>query len=52
MSPYEVLYGKKYRSPIHWDETGERKFLGLNLVRETTEIVEKIRKKLLVVQNR
>ncbi|XP_060973968.1 uncharacterized protein LOC133039157 [Cannabis sativa] len=28
MAPYELLYGRKYRSPIHWDETGERKYLG------------------------
>ena len=24
MTPYETLYGKTYRSPIHWYETGER----------------------------
>ena len=44
MPPYEALYGRKCRSPIHWDEMGEKKFLGLELVRETTEVVEKIRK--------
>ena len=24
MAPYEALYGRKYRSPVHWDEAGER----------------------------
>ncbi|PON35669.1 Ribonuclease H-like domain containing protein [Parasponia andersonii] len=52
MPPYEALYGRKCRSPIHWDEMGERKFLGPELVRETAEAVEKIRKRLLAVQNR
>ena len=23
MAPYEVLYGRKYRTPICWDEVGE-----------------------------
>ena len=32
MAPYEALYGRKCRSPIHWDETGERKYLGPELV--------------------
>ena len=25
---YEMLYGRKCRLPIHWDEMGERKYLG------------------------
>ena len=41
---YEMLYGRKCRSPIHWDEIGKRKYLGLKVVRETTEAVEKIKK--------
>ena len=32
MAPYEALYGRKCRSPIHWDEMGEKKFLGPELV--------------------
>ena len=31
MAPYEALYGRKCRSPIHWDEIGEKKFLGPEL---------------------
>ncbi|KAK6159064.1 hypothetical protein DH2020_006378 [Rehmannia glutinosa] len=27
MAPYEALYRKKCRSPIHWDEVGEKKVL-------------------------
>ena len=32
MFSFEALYGRKYRSPIHWHEVGERKFLGLEEV--------------------
>ncbi|KAM6543165.1 hypothetical protein CsatB_007612 [Cannabis sativa] len=38
MAPYELLYGRKCRSPIHWDETGERKYLGPELVQKTNEV--------------
>ncbi|XP_062103165.1 uncharacterized protein LOC133814184 [Humulus lupulus] len=27
MEPYEALYGRKCRSPIHWHEVGERKYI-------------------------
>ena len=28
MAPYEALYGRKCRTPLCWDEVGERKFSG------------------------
>lgn len=28
MAPYEALYGRKCRSPVHWNEVGERQMLG------------------------
>ena len=52
MAPYEALYGRKCRSPIHWDEIGEKKFLGPELVQRTTEAVEKIQKRMLTAQSR
>ena len=52
MAPYEALYGRKCRSPIHWDEIGEKKFLGPELVQRTTEAVKKIRKRMLTTQSR
>jgi hypothetical protein len=24
MSPFEALYGRKCRTPLYWDQTGER----------------------------
>lgn len=32
MASYEELYGRKFRSAIHWDEVGERSELGLEIV--------------------
>ena len=52
IAPYEMLYGRKCRSPIHWDEMGEKKYLGPELVKETTEAIEKIRKRVLATQSR
>ena len=43
VAPYEMLYGRKCRSPIHWDEMGERSYLGLEMVQRTNEAIEKIR---------
>ena len=40
MPPYEALYGRKCRSPLHWDEVGERMLLGPKLVNQA---IEKIR---------
>ena len=52
MAPYEALYGRKCRSPIHWDEMGETKFLGPELVQRTRDVVEKIRRRMLIAQSR
>ena len=42
IAPYEALYGRKCRSPIHWHEAGERKYLGPELVEQANEVIEKI----------
>ena len=28
MTPYKALYGRQCRTPLCWDEVGERKLLG------------------------
>jgi len=28
MAPFEALYGRKCRSPVYWDDIGERQILG------------------------
>ena len=46
MAPYEALYGRKCRSPVHWDEVGERKYLGPELVEQATEAIKKIQERM------
>ncbi|GJT44526.1 putative reverse transcriptase domain-containing protein [Tanacetum coccineum] len=35
--PFEVLYGRKCRSPICWAEVGDSQLTGLEIIHETTE---------------
>jgi hypothetical protein len=42
MSPFEALYGRKCRTPQYWDQTGERKFFGLEIIQEAEEQVRLI----------
>ena len=46
MAPYEALYGRKFRSPIHWHKTSERNFLGSDEVDQITEDIRRIRQRL------
>ena len=52
MAPYETLYGRNCRSPIHWDEMGERRYLGPDMIQRTSEAIEKIRARMLTSQSR
>ncbi|KAK6163815.1 hypothetical protein DH2020_000679 [Rehmannia glutinosa] len=52
MAPYEALYGQKCRSPLYWSEVGEKKILGLELVQQTVEKIEKVRDRMKVAQSR
>ena len=52
MSPVEALYGRRCRTPLNWSESGERAFLGPDLVKEAEEHILTIRKSLLTAQSR
>ncbi|KAA0048100.1 putative 22 kDa kafirin cluster [Cucumis melo var. makuwa] len=43
MASFEALYGKCCRSPICWDEVGEQRLMGPELVQSTNEGIQKIR---------
>ena len=43
MSPYESLYGRRYKSPIGWFEVGEPSLLGPDLIYKTLKKVHIIR---------
>nr|CAD39902.2 OSJNBa0065B15.6 [Oryza sativa Japonica Group] len=52
MAPYEALYGRKCRTPLLWDQTGERQVFGTDILREAEEKVKIIRERLRVAQSR
>ena len=37
ITPYEALYGRKCRTPLCWDEAGERKLNDVELIEITSE---------------
>jgi len=52
MAPYEPLNGRSCKTPVCWDEVGERKLSKIELINQTKEIVNKIREKLRAAQDR
>ena len=52
MAPYEALYGRPCRSPICWTEVGESSITGPDLIRDTSDKVGMIRKRLFTAQSR
>ncbi|GJW09121.1 putative reverse transcriptase domain-containing protein [Tanacetum coccineum] len=51
-APFEALYGRKYRSPIMWDEVGEGQLIGPELVQETTKKISQIKDRLKAARDR
>ena len=51
MAPYEALYGRPCRSPICWTEVGKSSITGPDLIRNTSDKVGMIRKRLLTAQS-
>ncbi|GJS23116.1 putative reverse transcriptase domain-containing protein [Tanacetum coccineum] len=51
-SPFEALYGQKYRSPVCWTEVGKAQILGPELIQETTEKIVQIKQKMQAARDR
>ena len=52
MTPYEALHGRKCRTPLCWDEVGERKLSSPEIVQVMTDNVKVIRDRLKIAQDR
>ena len=52
MAPYEALYGRKCRTPVYWDEVGEKRLIGPEIVQVTTDKINVIREKLKIARDR
>jgi hypothetical protein len=52
MSPFEVLYGHRCRTPLFWNELGENQVFGLEILREADMQVQVVRENLQLAQSR
>nr|GFA88213.1 reverse transcriptase domain-containing protein [Tanacetum cinerariifolium] len=51
-APFEALYGRKCHSPVCWTEVGEAQILGPELIREMTEKIIQIKRKMQAARDR
>ncbi|KAJ9545001.1 hypothetical protein OSB04_024708 [Centaurea solstitialis] len=52
MPPYEMLYGRRCRTPICWGEVGQRELGSTEIVQKTTESIDMIHERLRTAQSR
>ena len=52
MAPFEVLYGRKCRTPLNWSETGERPLFGPDIIQQAEEQVRIVCEHLKAAQSR
>jgi hypothetical protein len=52
MVPFEMLYGRRCRTPLFWSETGERKIFRPDILQEAEKQVRMVRENMRVVQSR
>jgi transposase InsO family protein len=52
MAPFEMLYGRRCRTPLFWTEAGERKVFGPDVLHEAENQVRMVRENLQVAQSR
>ena len=52
MAPFEVLHGRKCRTPLNWSETREGLVFGPDILREAEEQVQLVRERLKTAKSR
>ena len=52
MAPFEALYGHKCRTPLNWVEPRERRYYGIDFVKEAEEQVHIIQQHIEATQSR
>jgi hypothetical protein len=50
MVPFEMLYGRRCRTPLFWNEMGERRVFGPDILEEAEKQVHMVRENLRVAQ--
>jgi hypothetical protein len=51
MAPFEALYGRKCRTPLFWNQTGETQVFGPDMLRNAEKQVRIIRDNLKIAQS-
>ena len=51
-SPFEALYGKKCRTPVYWDQIGEKQLFGSDIIEDAEQMVQTVRENLRIAQTR
>jgi hypothetical protein len=52
MAPFEMLYGRRCRTPLFWSEIGEWMVFGPNILQDAEKQVRMVRENLLIAQSR
>jgi hypothetical protein len=52
MAPFEMLYGRRCQTPLFWNETGEQKVFGPDILQEAEKQVCMVRENFRVAQSR
>ena len=52
MAPFKALYGRKCRTPVCWDEVGERRLIGPELLQITLDKIQIVRDRLKIARDR
>ncbi|WVZ70475.1 LOW QUALITY PROTEIN: hypothetical protein U9M48_019140 [Paspalum notatum var. saurae] len=52
MSPFQALYGRRCRTPLHWDQPGEKQLFGPKIIEDAERQVRMIRENLRIAQTR
>jgi hypothetical protein len=52
MALFEALYGRKYRTPLYWNQTGESQVFGPEILQEAEKQVQIVRENLKTAQSR
>ena len=52
MAPFEALYGRKCRTPVCWDEVGERRLIDPELVQITLDKIHIVQDRLKITRDR
>jgi hypothetical protein len=52
MAPFEIIYGHRCRTPLFWNETGEHKVFGPDILQEAKKQVRMVRENLRVTESR